>query len=321
MTTPPLRRLALALACAATLLAAGCAATPEPVDPAPVARAFADCLETYYAARVAGRPAEGPILARRSEAGGRLVRELEARGVDVPAEAAGAGLIGLVPLVERLLHTRTEDWTLAVVEPGASPEEARKAGEHAWPGSVLIASQVERRSGLTLELAGDRRVVYALLVHGEVACPPFAAWRARRPEEAPVLFVTDGAIYVARGAFGDPVPASGPGRQEPSLDDAITLAAAAMAFADEPDPARRDARLLVSLLDGPHGPLALRVLGATIGSPGAALALESFRRADVEPGAGEGWPARLARTSDAECHAIVKSALTSGGLLDTPRSP
>jgi hypothetical protein len=284
-----------------------------------VARAFKDCITTYYEARAAGRRAEGALLARRAEAGGRLIALLEDRGVKVAPDAAGRGLIGLVPLVERFLHTRTEEWTLAVVEPAAGVEEARRAGEDAWPGSVLIGAGVERRAGLEVALAG-RRARYALITYEEEACPPYEAWRARRPSDAPRLHIAGDAVYARRGAFRAPgVPPGGP--DDVTVDEAVDLAAAALLFRDEPDAARRDAKTLIALLDGERAPLALRALGALLGSRAAAIALESFRAAGVDAVAPEGWPARLFRTTPDECHAIVKTARRPGGLLDTPGGP
>ena len=79
---------------------------------------------------------------------------------------------------------------------------------------------------------------------------------------------------------------------------------------------------IVALLDGPRAGIALAALRATLGTPAASLALESFRRAGVEPGAGDaGWPGRLSRVGPEECHAIVNSSTGSGGLLDSSRGP
>ena len=52
-------------------------------------KAFSECITTYYAARREGRRADGPLLAFRADAGGRLVEELGKRGVRVSEEEAG----------------------------------------------------------------------------------------------------------------------------------------------------------------------------------------------------------------------------------------
>ena len=288
------------------LIVAGCSSTPAATDWKPVVAAFRDCLDTYYAAKLKGPEADRVLERRRGEAGGRLVYELSARGVKVTDEEAGLGLRGLVPHVERYLHTRTDDVAFAQLEPGEAGEEARRRGTSAFPGSFLIVDGVEREER-TVALAG-RSLRYRLVTFSGLGCRPLAAYRDAELLRRQGNWSADRALYVSR--------VDTPGA--PDRERLIAFLAAELLFGATADPAKRDAQALLALLEGPYPADAVDAIRACQTGAAGPLLRAALRAGGLDEPDDARLLAHLATLDDAGRRAIVKAAMQRGNLLEPP---